>query len=89
MDQRRFINACRILMNLDKDVFEDAGVIMPNQVGGNDWNRFNKNILMFIVKLPDARFDALWRLIEERQPQPRPIPTPFIIDGEDRSGEVA
>jgi hypothetical protein len=89
IDQRRFINACRILMNLDKDVLEDAGVIKPNQVGGSDWTRFNKDILMFIVKLPDERFEAIWHLIEERQPQPRPIPAPIIIDGEDRSGEAA
>lgn len=69
MDAYKFHNACRILLNIDKDELERAGVIAVDQVGGGDWKRFNDDILMFVIKLPTPRFEALWRLVEERQPE--------------------
>lgn len=69
MDKRRFHNACRILMNIDKDELENAGIIARGAVGGSDWTRFNDEPLIFIAKLGDAQYDALWALIEVRQRQ--------------------
>ncbi|MGQ4273438.1 hypothetical protein [Terrihabitans sp. B22-R8] len=65
----RFRSACHIMMNLDKHELEEAGVIKPGAVGGSDWTRFNRDPLIFVVKLPDDRFAALWRLIEASLPE--------------------
>lgn len=64
----RFLNAIRILLNIDKHELVDAG-IMHDHEGGNDWNRFNRDPLMFIIKLDDDKLEKLWCLIESRQPK--------------------
>lgn len=64
----RFRNACMILMNIDLDELEKAGVITPGATGSS-WERFNRDPLMFIAKLPDDRYAALYALIEARQPK--------------------
>ena len=69
LSRHAFMNAVRILMNIDKHELEGAGVLKPNQVGGSDWTRFNKDPLMFMAKLPDDRMDSLWGLIQSRQPE--------------------
>jgi hypothetical protein len=69
LERDRFHNACRILLNIDKDELEKAGVMALDQVGGSDWDRFNRDPLMFMLKLPTPRFEALWSLIEDRQPE--------------------
>ena len=66
---RRFRNTFAILMNVDKHELEVAGVMRPDQVGGGDWERFNKDIGMFVLKLPDDRLEALYELVESRQPE--------------------
>lgn len=70
MNAHSFVNACRIILNIDKDVLEDASVIRPHQVGGCDWDRLNRDPLGFIIRLPDERMERLWGLIEQRQPKP-------------------
>lgn len=70
MNAQSFVNACRIIMNLDKHVLEEAGVLVPGQVGGSDWDRLNRDPFMFLVKLPDERLERLWALIEARQSKP-------------------
>ncbi|MCB1423184.1 MAG: hypothetical protein KDJ69_12110 [Nitratireductor sp.] len=71
MDKMAFHNACRILLNIDLDELERAGVIHPGNKdrGGSSWKRFNDEPLIFILKLPTERFEKLWQLIEERQPE--------------------
>lgn len=69
MNARTFVNACRIIMNLDKHVLEAAGVLKPGQVGGSDWDRLNRDPFMFLLKLPEDRLERLWTLIEARQPK--------------------
>lgn len=64
-----FHNACRIMLNLDLDVLENAGVITPGANGGSDWKRYNQDPLMFIIKLPTERYERLWALIQSRQPE--------------------
>lgn len=67
----RFLNACKILMNFDLSTLESAGVIKPGVIGGSDWSRLNKDPLVFLAKLPEDRFDALWALMESQQPTDR------------------
>jgi len=69
MTRERFLNAAKILLNIDKDELEAAGVIKPGAVGGSDWTRFNDDPLIFLVKLPDDRYARLWEMIEARQPK--------------------
>lgn len=69
MNARTFVNACRIIMNLDKHVLEAAGVLNPGQVGGSDWDRLNRDPFMFLLKLPEDRLERLWTLIVSRQPK--------------------
>ncbi|WP_206520952.1 MULTISPECIES: hypothetical protein [unclassified Mesorhizobium] len=68
--QRKFYNACLILMNLDMDELVGAGVIEPGNLdrGGSSWERFSRDPLTFIAKIGDGQRSALWRLIESRQP---------------------
>ena len=70
MTSAQFLNAVKILLNIDLDELEKAGVITPGATGGSDWTRFNNDPLIFIVKLPGGRFDKLWELIEKRQRKP-------------------
>lgn len=70
MNAHSFVNACRIIMNLDKHVLEEGGVFDPGQVGGCDWDRLNRDPFMFLLKLPEDRLERLWALIEARQPKP-------------------
>ena len=69
MTRERFLNAAKILLNIDKDELEAAGVLTPGAVGGSDWTRFNDDPLIFLVKLPDDRYARLWEMIEARQPK--------------------
>ncbi|MER9217918.1 hypothetical protein NKI48_03135 [Mesorhizobium sp. M0644] len=95
MEQRRFHNALRILLNLNETRLRDAGVIdenwgAPEASDRDQVGSFMENPFREAIRMPDANFDRLCALIELRQPQPRPSPTvlPIIFDGEDRSGEA-
>ena len=68
LDARKFRNTCALMCNIDKDELETANVIKLGAVGGSDWTRFNRDPLLFILKLPDGRFQALWELLESKQP---------------------
>jgi hypothetical protein len=93
MDAKGFRDLCHVLLNVDLDDLETAGVITPGAKGGSDWRRFNTEPLIFVLKLPDARRWALWKMIEERMPD-APLPVApvaefLFLDGEDRAGECA
>lgn len=90
MDAKGFRNLCSVLLNVDLDDLETAGVITPGAKGGSDWRRFNNEPLIFVLKLPDDRREALWRLIQDRMPAAAPVAgvAEFLfLDGEDRTGE--
>lgn len=89
MDANGFRNVCAILLNLDLDQLEAAGVITPGAKGGSDWTRFNKEPLIFVLKLPTERREALWALVQDRlRPAPQHCHAEFLfMDGEDRAGE--
>lgn len=57
-----FRNMFAILHNLDRD--ELAGIVTDD----SGWKRFNTNLTTFVLKLDDARLDALYALVQERQP---------------------
>lgn len=69
MNKNTFHNAIRILMNIDLHELVDAGIIVEGQETGTCWTRFNNDPLIFIAKLTDEKYDALWQLIEARQPE--------------------
>ena len=48
---------------MDRATLEDAGVLKRGQVGGSDWKRFNDDPMMFIIKLPDDKLEALAKVI--------------------------
>lgn len=80
-DQRRFYNACLILMSLDMDELVAAGVITAGNLdnGGSSFKRFIDDPLVFMAKIGDRQRAALWALIEERQPQPTQPPTAALV----------
>lgn len=66
MDGHRFVNLCRIMMNIDKHELVEAG-IMHDHEGGNDWRRFNDEPFLFVAKLDDQKVEKLWALLEARE----------------------
>jgi hypothetical protein len=68
-DAEKFHNNCRILFNLDIHDFIDFGVIENNNVGHSLWIDFSADPLKVMLRMGDAKYDALWALIESRQPK--------------------
>lgn len=62
-----FRNMFAILHNVAMWDLEDAGIIRK---GDEDkWKRFNRDLTTFVLKLDDARLDALYALVQSRQPE--------------------
>ena len=57
-----FRNMFAILHNLDR--WELDGVVTDDR----SWDRYNDDLTTFVLKLDDARLDALYALVQERQP---------------------
>lgn len=67
---RRFHNAMRILLNLDRDEIETEGVInLLDAAADAKWERFRTDPFRFFVRADDATAEKLWTIIEKRQPQ--------------------
>jgi hypothetical protein len=49
--------------NTPRDALEDAGIMKRGQVGGSDWKRFNDDPMMFILKLPSDKLEALAKVL--------------------------
>lgn len=58
-----FRNMFAILHNLDR--WELEGVVTDDR----SWDRYNDDLTTFVLKLDDARLDALWGLVQARQPE--------------------
>lgn len=73
-----FRNMFAILHNCGLAELNDAGVIGNNNPRDNkDWDRFNDDLTTFVLKLDDARLDALYALVQSKQPAHyRHQPTP-------------
>lgn len=70
MDANGFRNVCAILHNLELAEMMTAGAIASM----TEWSRFNHEPLLFVLKLPTERREALWKMIEERMPPATPHP---------------
>lgn len=66
MTLRAFHNALRILLNIDRDELEAAGVIPRGD--HNAWGDFRQNPWRFFIRAPDPAAEKLWAMIEARQP---------------------
>jgi hypothetical protein len=58
-----FLNACRILNNLDCWDLEDEGIMSTEE-----WHRFIADPMDFMFRMDNERFAKLWAKVQERQP---------------------
>jgi len=65
-DLHRFINALRILANIDRWQLEEAGVKMDDA----HWSRFTNSIDVWFMKASDEDAAKVWALVEAQQPRP-------------------
>lgn len=68
MTLREFHNALRVLLNIDRDELERAGII--GHADHNAWGTFKRDPYRFLIRADDETAEKLWRLIEARQPKP-------------------
>ena len=64
----------RAMLNIDAEALAKAGVLLPSYrggpaKGGSDWDRFNRDFLTFILKLPEPRLQKLVELVNNLTPQ--------------------
>ena len=59
-----FHNGLRILLNIDMDQLEDAGVIEKGD--RRNWHEFRQDPFRWFITAPDAVADRLWALMEKR-----------------------
>jgi hypothetical protein len=65
-----FRNTFAILHNLSLYELNEAGIITGvNALNNKQWDRFNDDLTTFVLKLDDARLDALYALVQSRQPE--------------------
>lgn len=62
-----FRNMFAILHNVAMWDLENAGIIRKGDEP--KWKRFNNDLTTFVLKLDDARLDALCALVQSRQPE--------------------
>lgn len=77
MDAHRFVNALRIMRNIDRDNLEEASVLDENwgtaEASERDQVRaFLHDPFTEAMRMPDANLERLWALIESRQPRAKP-----------------
>ncbi len=73
MTPKELTGLAYFLGNVDFSELADAGVLLRNPnghpaVGGSNWERFQADLVTFIIKLPPQRLDALCTLINRRAP---------------------
>ena len=61
----RFINALKIMANIDRDELTAAGL----HVDDTHWPRFTNQPDIWFMKASDADAAKVWQLIEARQPK--------------------
>lgn len=67
MNARQFRSRVASILNLDFDQLLDGGVIdygAPDRL--EQWQALNADPIRWFLRLDDARLEALWTLIEER-----------------------
>lgn len=63
MDSAQLYRFASVWANISRDQLEKAGVIDSGASGGSSWSRFNDDPIMFILKLPARRLEALAKLL--------------------------
>ena len=64
MTLREFHNGLRILLNLDRDVLEAAGVL--KHADHNAWGTFKRDPFRWFIRASDTQADRLWALMQTR-----------------------
>lgn len=66
-DLSGFHNALRIMRSIDMRELVAAGAIEPHDA--TEWSAFSKNPYDWLIRASDRRAEALWSIIEARQPR--------------------
>ncbi len=66
MTQAEFHNALRVLLNIDADALEKAGVIGDPMNPSFTWEGFLQEPFRFFIYAPDSVANKLWALMQER-----------------------
>jgi hypothetical protein len=67
---RRFHNALRIMLNLDRADLDAASVFSKDEaIAATQWAAFTCDPYRFFIKTPTPIAERLWALIESRQDQ--------------------
>lgn len=64
MNFAEFHNGLRILLNIDRDELEAAGVIRHRD--HNQWGTLHRDPFRFFIRADDETAAKLWALIQER-----------------------
>jgi hypothetical protein len=70
MELRAFHNRLRIMIGIDRDELERAGVIARGD--HNAWGTFTRDPFRWLIRCDDATAEKLWALIERRAAPSRP-----------------
>ncbi len=65
MTLREFHNGVRILLNLDRDVLERAGVIKHGDYKA--WDTFRRDPFHWFIKASDDEAERLWALMQQQR----------------------
>jgi hypothetical protein len=65
-DLHRFINALRILANIDRHELTEAGL----KIDDTHWTRFTTQIDVWFMKASDEDAAKVWAMVEAQQPRP-------------------
>lgn len=74
MDLRGFHNRLRVMISIDRDELEAAGVIARGD--HNAWGTFQRDPFRWLIRADDETADKLWSVIERRA-SPPPEPATF------------
>ena len=67
-EMRRFHNALRILLNIDRDELEEEHVIPLGD--HNAWGTFHRDPFRWFIRASDDQAERLWTIIQRRQGRP-------------------
>lgn len=68
MNLRRFHNALRIMLSIDRHEMVAAGVLTADDQAG--WRAFRENPTRWMIVASDEQKEGLFSIIEKRQPKP-------------------
>ena len=74
MTPKQLLGFARFLGNVDFNELADAGVLLRGHqggpaTGGSSWERFNRDFVTFVMKLPPGRLTKLCDLRQKLRPR--------------------